>query len=390
MFNINENIINIGVKDLKSDLFEGQYTIKNGIMYNSYIVLDEETTIFDTVDNKFTQEWLNNIRSVLQNKKPSYLVIHHIEPDHSGSIADFIKEYPQTKIVTNSKSFAMINQFFKLDNEIEKIIVKDGDILSTGKHIFKFIFAPMVHWPEVMITYDETSKILFSADAFGTFGIYDEKDGFTSEEWAQEASRYYIGIVGKYGVQVQSLLKKVSGFNVEKICSLHGPVLNRDLGEYINLYNIWSSYEKEKDGVVIAYSSAYGNTKKAVELLDISLKEKGVKTILIYDLARCDLSKAVADAFRYEKIVFASITYNAGLFPMMHNFINALVSRNFQNKDIGIIENGSWAPMAKKTILSMLEKCKNLNFTQNNVTINSALDEKSTQEILFLADELSK
>ncbi len=387
MIYINEDIINIGVKDFEIDLFEGQYPVENGMMYNSYIVLDDKITIFDTVDANFSCEWLDNIEKIIGDKQPEYLIIQHLEPDHSGSLKEFIKKYPKTKIVANTKSFAMINQFFQLDLEIEKIVIKDKDILTTGKHTFNFMFAPMVHWPEVFVTYDEYSKILFSADAFGTFGVYEDNK-ISLEEWVEEASRYYIGIVSKYGVQVQNLIKKVLAYDIKIICSLHGPILDEKLDKYIEYYNIWSSYENEKDGVLIAYASAYNHTKKAAELLYNTLKEMGKTDVVIYDLARDDISKIISESFRYKNIIIAGITYNAGLFPVMQNYINALVARNFQNKSIGIIENGSWAPVVKKLIIGSFEKCKNINYFENNITLLSSLNDKTKKEINLLAKEI--
>ncbi|MEG0664550.1 MAG: flavin reductase [Clostridia bacterium] len=380
---ITNDVIYIGVNDHDIDLFEGQYIVPNGMSYNSYIVLDEKISIFDTVDVRFTHEWLDNIQEALGNKKPDYLIVQHMEPDHSANINNFIKAYPQTKIVANVKTFNMMEQFFGTSYENNKIIVSDGESLKTGKHTFTFIFAPMVHWPEVMVTYDNYDKILFSADGFGKFGALD-----INEDWACEARRYYIGIVGKYGQQVQNLLKKASKLEIEKICPLHGPVLSENLSYYINLYNIWSSYNVESEGIVIAYTSVYGNTKAAVEILATKLKEFGCPKVVINDLARCDIAEAVEDAFRYGKLILATTTYNSGIFPFMRDFIEQLTERNFQNRTIGFIENGTWATTAAKIMKNSFINSKNINFAENIVSIKSTLNETSKQSLNKLAEEM--
>ena len=382
---ITNDIKYIGVDDHKIDLFEGQYIVPNGMAYNSYVILDEKVAVLDTVDASFTHEWLDNLQSALNGRKPDYLIVQHMEPDHSANIMTFKKAYPQAKIVASQKAFAMIKNFFGVDFEDERIVVGEGDTLSLGKHNLTFVTAPMVHWPEVIVTYDSFDKVLFSADAFGKFGALD-----TPEDWACEARRYYIGIVGKYGAQVQNLLKKASGLDIEKICPLHGPVLSENLEYYLNLYNTWSSYQPEEEGVVIAYTSIYGNTKKAVMRLADKLKANGCPKVVVNDLARCDMAEAVEDAFRYSKLVLATTTYNADIFPFMREFIEHLTERNFQNRKVAIIENGSWAPMAAKVIKEMLSKSKNLDFTDTTVTILSALNEKSSLEIDSMAEELTK
>lgn len=382
---ITNDIKYIGVDDHKIDLFEGQYIVPNGMAYNSYVILDEKVAVLDTVDASFTHEWLDNLQSALNGRKPDYLIVQHMEPDHSANIMTFKKAYPQAKIVASQKAFAMIKNFFGVDFEDERIVVSDSDTLPLGKHTLTFVTAPMVHWPEVIVTYDSFDKVLFSADAFGKFGALD-----VEEDWACEARRYYIGIVGKYGAQVQSLLKKASGLDIEKICPLHGPVLSENLEYYLNLYNTWSSYQPEEDGVVIAYTSIYGNTKKAVMRLADKLKANGCPKVVVNDLARCDMAEAVEDAFRYSKLVLATTTYNADIFPFMREFIEHLTERNFQNRKVAIIENGSWAPMAAKVIKEILSKSKNLDFTDTTVTILSALNEKSSLEIDSMAEELTK
>jgi len=382
---ITEDVKYIGVNDHKIDLFEGQYKVPRGMSYNSYAILDEKIAIMDTVDAAFTHEWLDNIQNTLGNRKPDYLVIQHMEPDHSANIVNFIKAYPDAKIVSSSKAFVMMKNFFGTDFADKQVIVGDGDTLSLGKHTLTFVSAPMVHWPEVIVTYDSTDKILFSADGFGKFGALD-----TDEPWDDEARRYYIGIVGKYGVQVQTLLKKASGLDIEKICPLHGPILSENLGHYIGLYNTWSSYQPEEEGIVVAYTSVYGNTKKAVLQLADKLKANGCPKVLVYDLARSDMAQAVADAFKYSKLVLATTTYNADIFPFMREFITHLTERNFSNRTVAFIENGSWAPMAAKTMRSMLEKCKNLTFADNTVKILSALNEESSAQLSALADELCR
>ncbi len=388
MKKINDNIINIGVADFKTDLFEGQYRIPNGICYNSYLVLDDYVTVFDTVDKKFTTEWMETLEKSLNGRQPDYLVLQHMEPDHAGSISGFLTKYPNVQIVANTKSFALIARFNKNLPEFNKKVVADGETLCTGTHTFKFIFAPMVHWPEVMVSYEIYSKTLFSADAFGTFGVCEDNEKITPANWADEACRYYIGIVGKYGSQVQTLIKKLAPLEIDTICSLHGPHLSGDLSGYIELYDSWSSNRAEKEGVVIAYASAYGNTETAVEMLAENLSANGCGDVKVFDLARCDMSKAIAEAFRYPNVVLASITYNSGIFPVMTEFINGLTERNFQNKTVGIIENGSWGPIAGKVMTSMLERCKNITYAQNKVTVNSAVDDTAVTAISALADEL--
>ena len=383
--NITSDIKYIGVNDHRIDLFEGQYAVPNGMSYNSYAIIDEKIAILDTVDVNFTHEWLDNIQNTLGNRVPDYLIIQHMEPDHSANIANFMKIYPKTNIVSSAKAFAMMKNFFGTDFSDNRTVVGEGDTLSLGKHNLTFVAAPMVHWPEVIVTYDSTDKVLFSADGFGKFGALD-----SDEPWEDEARRYYIGIVGKYGAQVQSLLKKAAGLNIEKICPLHGPVLSENLGHYIALYNTWSSYQPEADGIVVAYTSVYGNTKKAVLKLVDKLKKNGAPVVALYDLARCDMAAAVADAFRYGKLVLATTTYNADIFPFMREFINHLTERNFSNRTVALVENGSWAPMAAKVMRSMLENCKNITFTESSVKILSALNEESSSQLDSLADELCR
>jgi len=380
---ITNDIKYIGVNDHKVDLFEGQYIVPNGMAYNSYAIIDEKIAIMDTVDAGFTHEWLDNIQNALGERKPDYLIVQHMEPDHSANIVSFIKSYPDAKIVSSAKAFAMMKNFFGTDFGERQIVVGEGDTLSLGKHNLTFVTAPMVHWPEVIVTNDSTDKVLFSADGFGKFGALD-----VEEDWACEARRYYIGIVGKYGAQVQNLLKKASGLDIEIICPLHGPVLSENLGYYIGLYNTWSSYQPEEEGIVIAYTSVYGNTKKAVMKLAEDLKAKGCPKVVVNDLARCDMAEAVEDAFRYSKIVLATTTYNAEIFPFMREFINHLTERNFSNRTVAFIENGSWAPLAAKVMKGMLEKCKNLTYAENTVRILSALNEESTAQLDALSDEL--
>lgn len=379
---ISDNVKYIGVFDTETDLFEGQYKIPDGISYNSYVIIDEKIAVLDTVDKNFGDEWLKNLSAVLGDKKPDYLVVHHMEPDHSANIARFMDVYPEATIVSSAAAFRMMQNFFGTAFENRRLLVGENDELSLGKHTLKFIAAPMVHWPEVIMSYEVSEKILFSADGFGRFGSTDEKD-----DWADEARRYYIGIVGKYGVQVQAVLKKAAALEISKICPLHGPVLTKNIGEYVKLYDIWSSYAVETDGTVIAYASVYGNTEKAAKLLAEKLESKGEK-VEIYDLARTDVSEAVAAAFRYEKLVLASITYNTDVFPYMKEFINHLTERDFKNRTVAFIENGSWAPTAAKTMRTMLEKCKNLVFAETTVKITSALNESSETQIEKLADEL--
>lgn len=381
---ITKDIKYIGVNDHKIDLFEGQYDVPNGMAYNSYIIEDEKIAVFDTVSDGFFEEWLGNIKNILGDKTPNYLIVQHMEPDHSANIDRFINVYPDVTVVATDKAFVMMKKFFGTDYADKRIVVKEGDSLSLGKHNLTFCMAPMVHWPEVMMTYDSTDKVLFSADGFGKFGALD-----VQEDWACEARRYYFGIVGKYGAQVQAVLKKLSGLEVQIICPLHGPVLSENLGYYIDLYNTWSSYFVESDGVLICYTSVYGNTKKAVELLERQLKDNGCIKVAVNDLARCDMAEAVEDAFRYGKIVLATTTYNGEIFPFMREFINELTERSYKNRTVGIIENGSWAPMAAKTIKKMLENSKNLTFAETTVTINSALDQQSKQQISDLAKELT-
>ncbi|MDO4744006.1 MAG: flavodoxin domain-containing protein [Clostridia bacterium] len=383
--NITTDIKYIGVNDHKIDLFEGQYIVPNGMSYNSYAIIDEKIAIMDTVDAAFTREWLDNIKNTLGERTPDFLVVQHMEPDHSANITSFVENYPDAKIVSSSKAFVMMKNFFGTDFADRQIVVGEGDTLSLGNHNLTFVTAPMVHWPEVIVTYDSTDKVLFSADGFGKFGAID-----VEEDWTCEARRYYIGIVGKYGAQVQALLKKAIALDIRTICPLHGPVLNENLDYYLNLYNIWSSYEVESDGVVIAYTSVYGNTKKAVLELSEKLKAKGYPKVVVNDLARCDMAEAVEDAFRYGKIVLATTTYNADIFPFMREFLNHLTERNFQNRTVAFIENGSWAPMATKVMKEALSKSKNLNFAQTEVKILSALNAESEKQLDALADELCK
>ncbi len=373
----------IGVNDHAIDLFEGQYVVPNGMAYNSYVILDEKIAVFDTVDAAFQAEWLTNLKSVLNGKTPAYLIVQHMEPDHSANIFAFANEYPTAKIVSSAKSFVMMKNFFGTDFADRQIVVDEGATLSLGRHTLTFFTAPMVHWPEVIVTYDETEKALFSADAFGKFGPTD-----ADEDWACEARRYYFGIVGKYGVQVQSLLKKLSGLEVKTIYPLHGPILSENLGYYLGLYQTWSSYGVESEGVLIAYTSVYGNTKKAAELLAQTLEKQGCKKVVLTDLARSDVAEAVEDAFRYGKIVLATTTYNGEIFPFMRDFISHLVEHNFQNRTVAFIENGSWAPMATRVMKTMLEKCKNLQYTQATVKILSAMTEENKIQIQALAKEL--
>lgn len=380
---ITNDIKYVGVNDHEIDLFEGQYVVENGMAYNSYVIMDEKIAVMDTVDARFTHEWLDNIENIIGSRQPDYLVIQHMEPDHSANIANFMNVYQNTKIVSTEKAFAMMRQFFGTDFEGRKIVVGEGDTLSLGKHNLTFVLAPMVHWPEVMVTYDSADKVLFSADGFGKFGALD-----VEEDWACEARRYYIGIVGKYGVQVQNLLKKASGLDIQIICPLHGPVLTENLGYYLNLYQTWSSYVAETEGIVIAYTSVYGHTKKAVETLADKLLKEGCPKVVVHDLARCDIAEAVEDAFRYSKLVLATTTYNADIFPFMREFIHHLTERNFQNRVIGLMENGSWAPLAAKTMKQMLAGCKNLTFAENVVHIKSALNEESAGQLEALAAEL--
>ena len=380
--NITKDIKYIGVNDKKVDLFEGQYIVPNGMAYNSYLVCDKKIAVMDSVAEGFSEEWICNIKNILGEKEPDYIVIQHMEPDHSASMVALLNQYPNIKIVSSAKAFVMMKQFFAVDLSKNGIVVGEGDTLELGEHTLNFFTAPMVHWPEVIMTYDQKDKVLFSADAFGKFGALD-----IDEDWACEARRYYIGIVGKYGAQVQSVLKKLSGSEIETICPLHGPVLKENLGYYINLYDIWSGYKVESEGVVIAYTSVYGNTEKAVNLLAEKLKEKGCKKVVLNDLARCDIAEATEDAFRYGKMVLATTTYNGDIFPFMKTFIEGLVERNYQNRTIAFIENGSWAPVASKVMKTMFEKSKNLKFAENNVTILSALNENNKEMLSALAAE---
>ena len=382
---ITKEIKYIGVNDHDIDLFEGHYIVENGMAYNSYVILDEKIAVMDTVDTHFTEEWLTNLKTALNGRKPDYLIVQHMEPDHSANIANFLKEYPETVLVASMAAFNMMKQFFGTDYADKKMVVKEGDTLSLGKHTLSFVAAPMVHWPEVIVTYDACDKVLFSADAFGKFGALDAE-----EDWACEARRYYFGIVGKYGMQVQTLLKKAGNLDIQTICPLHGPILTENLEYYLNLYNIWSSYGVETEGIMIAYTSVYGNTKKAVEILADRLREKGCPKVVVADLAREDMAECVEDAFRYGKLVLATTTYNTGVFPYMREFINSLTERNYQNRTIALMENGTWAPMAAKTMKAMLENSKDITFTENSVCIRSALSDESLAQIDALAEELCR
>lgn len=383
MKKITEDIYYAGVNDHQIDLFEGQFAVPNGMAYNSYVIMDEKIAVMDTVDVNFGEEWLANVAEILGDRKPDYLVVQHMEPDHSANITKFVEAYPEAKVVGNAKTFQMIENFFGLNLADKQEVVTNNGTLSLGSHELTFVFAPMVHWPEVMVTYDSKDKILFSADAFGKFGALD-----VEEDWACEARRYYFGIVGKYGAQVQALLKKAVTLDIEKICPLHGPILTENLGYYLDLYQTWSSYGVETEGVMIAYASVYGNTKKAAELLSEELKANGCPRVVVADLAREDMAECIEDAFRHGKLVLATITYNGGVFPFMQTFIDGLKERNFQNRTIGIIENGSWAPVAAKNIKSMMEGCKNLTWTETAVTIKSGVKEETKAQIKALADEL--
>ena len=382
---ITEDIRYAGVNDHKIDLFEGQYKVPSGMAYNSYVIMDEKTAIFDTVDIRFTHEWLDNLAKILDGRKPDYLIIQHMEPDHSANIANFMKIYPDTTIVANKKTFAMMDQFFNLDESVKRLEVGNKDSLTLGSHVLTFVFAPMVHWPEVMVTYDSTDKVLFSADGFGKFGAND-----VTEPWDDEARRYYIGIVGKYGAQVQNLLKAAAELDIRVICPLHGPVLNEDLGHYIGLYDTWSSYASEEEGILIAYTSVYGHTKEAALSLAGKLKDRGCPKTVVCDLARSDMSQAVADAFRYSKLVLATTTYNAEIFPFMREFIDHLTERGFKNRTVGFIENGTWAPQALKVMKKMLEGSKDLTYLDTSVTIRSALSADSKEALDKMADELCR
>ena len=383
---ITNDILYVGVNDHQVDLFEGQYDVPNGMAYNSYVIKDEKIAVMDTVDANFTKEWLDNIAAVLDGAKPDYLVVQHMEPDHAANIENFMNTYPDTTIVANTKTFGMMKNFFRnLDLEGRTLEVGNGESLTLGRHVLTFVFAPMVHWPEVMVTYDSTDKVLFSADGFGKFGALD-----VEEDWDCEARRYYIGIVGKYGPQVQKLLKVAATLDIQIICPLHGPVLTENLGHYIEKYDIWSSYKVEDEGVVIAYTSVYGNTKKAVEILAEKLKEKGCPKVTVFDLARDDMAEAVEEAFRYGKLVLATITYNADIFPFMKTYIDHLTERSYQNRTIGLIENGSWAPNAAKVMQAKFEKSKNITWLGNTVKIMSSLSDENIEELDKMAEELCK
>ena len=382
---ITDTIKYVGVNDHKVDLFEGQYPVANGMAYNSYVILDEKIAVMDTVDANFTHEWLDNLERVLDGRKPDYLIVQHMEPDHAANVANFLKVYPDTTVVANVKTFQMIYNFFGLTLEGQKLEVTNGGTLSLGNHQLTFVFAPMVHWPEVMVTYDSTDKVLFSADGFGKFGALD-----VEEDWDDEARRYFIGIVGKYGTQVQSLLKVAATLDIRIICPLHGPVLSEDLGHYIGLYDTWSSYTPEEEGIVIAYTSVYGHTKKAVDLLADKLRSKGCPKVVVYDLARDDMSLALSDAFRYSKLILATTTYNASIYPFMHDYISRLVEHNFQNRTVGLIENGSWAPLAAKVMREMMAKCKKINWLDTTVKILSAINQDNQDQLEAMADELCK
>lgn len=383
MIHVTETIKYAGVNDHQVDLFEGQYVVPNGMSYNSYVIDDDKIAVMDTVDIHFTHEWLDNLANILGGRKPDYLIIQHMEPDHSANIENFLKTYPDTTVVATAKAFAMMDCFFNLDPQVKRLVAENGSTLSLGSHELTFVFAPMVHWPEVMMTYDSTDKVLFSADGFGKFGALD-----VNEDWDDEARRYYIGIVGKYGAQVQAVLKKAAGLDIRIICPLHGPVLKEDLGHYIGKYDVWSSYTVESEGIVIAYTSVYGNTRKAAEMLAEQLKAKGCPKVVVHDLARCDMSQAVADAFRYGKLVLATTTYNAEIFPFMKQFIDHLTERNYQKRTIGLIENGSWAPLAAKIMKGMFEKSKDITWLNTTVKIKSALSAENKEQIQAMADEL--
>lgn len=382
---ITNDIKYVGVNDHQVDLFEGQYVVPNGMAYNSYVILDEKIAVMDTVDIHFEKEWLANVETALYGRTPDYLVVQHMEPDHSANIQNFMKKYPDTTIVGNAKTFTMMDQFFALDSGVKRLTVQDKGTLSLGKHELTFVFAPMVHWPEVMVTYDSTDKVLFSADGFGKFGALD-----VEEDWDDEARRYYIGIVGKYGMQVQKLLKEASALDIQIICPLHGPVLTENLGHYLEKYDIWSSYRPEEKGVLIAYASVYGNTKRAAELLAEKLKAKGFPNVILADLARNDMAECVAAAFRYDHLVLATLTYNGDVFPCMKTFINQLTERSYQNRTVGFMENGTWAPTAKRVMQTMLEKSKAITYLENNVTIKSAVHEDTEAALEAMAEEICK
>ena len=382
---VTNDIIYVGVNDHQIDLFEGQYVVPNGMAYNSYVIMDEKIAVMDTVDGSFTDEWLANIATVLGDRLPDYLIVQHMEPDHSANIRIFLDKYPSATIVGNSRTFVMVKNFFPgMDFEGRKLEVKEGETLLLGKHELSFVMAPMVHWPEVMVTYDATDKVLFTADAFGKFGALD-----VEEDWTEEARRYYIGIVGKYGMQVQALLKKAAALDIEIIAPLHGPVLNENLGYYLNLYDLWSSYTPEEDGIVLAYTSVYGNTKQAVRLLEQELKSRGAK-VIVHDLARTDWAMATSDAFKYSKLVLATTTYNGDIFPFMRQYIDHLTERSFKKRTVGMIENGSWAPVAATIMKKMLANSKDISYTENNVKIFSAINDENRRQIAALAEELTK
>lgn len=383
MKNVRNDIYYVGVNDHEIDLFEGQFEVPNGMAYNSYVIMDEKIAVMDSVDIHFGEEWLQNIKEVVGERKPDYLVVQHMEPDHSANIVKFLENYPDAQIVGNAKTFQMISNFYDLELDANKVVVANNGMLSLGSHELTFVFAPMVHWPEVMVTYDSKDKVLFSADGFGKFGALD-----VEEAWACEARRYYFGIVGKYGAQVQALLKKAAGLDIQAICPLHGPILMENLEYYLNLYQTWSSYEAETEGVMIAYSSVYGNTKKAVKLLEEKLKTCGCPRVVTADLAREDMAECIEDAFRHDRLVLASVTYNGGIFPHMHTFIEGLKERGFQNRTVGLMENGSWAPTAAKTMKAMLEGSKNLTWLETQVTIKSGVKEDVLTQIEALAREL--
>ena len=382
---VTDSIFYVGVNDHEIDLFEGQYIVPNGMAYNSYVIMDDKIAVMDTVDIHFAQEWLGNIAEVLGDRKPDYLVIQHMEPDHSASIAEFLKVYPDTVVVGNAKTFVMMQQFFGADIAPNREVVANKGTLELGTHTLTFVFAPMVHWPEVMVTYDAADKVLFSADGFGKFGALD-----ADEDWACEARRYYIGIVGKYGAQVQALLKVAATLDIQKICPLHGPILTENLGYYIEKYDIWSSYGVESEGVMIAYASVYGNTKKAAEMLAEQLKAKGCPKVVLTDLARSDMAENIEDAFRYGKLVLASVTYNGGIFPFMQTFVHGLLERGYQKRTMGIIENGTWAPTAGRIIKGLFEKSKEITWLDTTVTIKSAVNAANEAQIAAMAEELMK
>lgn len=385
MMKITDDIKYAGVNDHSVDLFEGQYVVENGMAYNSYVILDEKTAVLDTVDAHFTEEWFHNLKGILDGRQPDYLIIQHMEPDHSANIANFMETYQNTRIISSAPAFTMMNNYFGTQFEDRRIVVKEGDTLQLGGHTLTFLAAPMVHWPEVIVTYDSFDKVLFSADGFGKFGALDAE-----EDWACEARRYYFGIVGRFGMQVQNLLKKAAGLDIQTICPLHGPILKENLAYYLNLYHIWSSYSVETEGVLIAYTSVYGNTKKAVEILADKLREKGCAKVAVADLARDDMAECIEDAFRYGTLVLATTTYNAGIFPFMQEFINNLTERNYQNRLVAFIENGSWAPLAAKTMKSMLEGCKDIRFAENTVTVKASVNAQSEAQLEALAKELCR